>query len=174
MGYFEGLSSGNFKIAQDGRKLFFPWGAWGRGYVIVTEEEYRRLRQQMKTYAMVSLLLIIVVVISQSYAGLAALVVLLTGFRWAWMRHLLRGLEVAPERLSYQESMTARARTHGPIVLWLSNIGALAFVAGGIWMFIVEPGSRMLAIATISFFGLCVVIITRMLILGRRTPAAEP
>ena len=34
MGYFDGLTEGQFKIAEDGRRLFFPRGFWGRGYVV--------------------------------------------------------------------------------------------------------------------------------------------
>jgi hypothetical protein len=34
MGYFDVLTVGCFKTAQDERKLFFPWGILGRGYII--------------------------------------------------------------------------------------------------------------------------------------------
>lgn len=59
MGYFDGLTSGSFKTTQDGRRLFFPWGVLGSGYSIATEQDYQRLRQQVKGYMIVSLVLII-------------------------------------------------------------------------------------------------------------------
>ncbi len=34
MGYFDGLTSGSFKTAEDGRRLFFPWGVLGSGYAL--------------------------------------------------------------------------------------------------------------------------------------------
>jgi hypothetical protein len=36
MGYFDALTSNAFKTAPDGRKLFFPWGVLGRGYVLAS------------------------------------------------------------------------------------------------------------------------------------------
>ena len=45
MGYFDALTSGYFKTAPDGRKLFFPWGVLGRGYAIDSEQDYERLRR---------------------------------------------------------------------------------------------------------------------------------
>ena len=59
MGYFDALASSSFKIAQDGRRLFFPWGIFGSGYVIGPEEAFVRLRQQVKIYHIISLSLII-------------------------------------------------------------------------------------------------------------------
>jgi hypothetical protein len=37
MGFFNALTSSGFKTGQDGRKLFFPWGVLGRGYIIDSE-----------------------------------------------------------------------------------------------------------------------------------------
>src|SRR5206468_824899 len=80
MGYFDGLTSSSFKTGQDGRKLFFPWGAMGRGYTIESERDYERLRSQVKSYIIVSFVLIIA---SSTLSGnLVALVVagLVMGF----------------------------------------------------------------------------------------------
>ena len=34
-----------FRHADDGRKLFFPYGKWGRGYIVPSAAEYHRLRR---------------------------------------------------------------------------------------------------------------------------------
>jgi hypothetical protein len=39
--------------------LFFPWGVLGRGYTIDSEQDYERLRRQVKAYTIVSLVLIV-------------------------------------------------------------------------------------------------------------------
>ena len=44
MGYFDALTSGTFKTTPDGKRLFFPWGTLGRGYIVGTETDYERLR----------------------------------------------------------------------------------------------------------------------------------
>ena len=52
-GYFDALISGYFKTARDGRKLFYPWGAMGRGYAIASDRDYERLRRRIKIYQVV-------------------------------------------------------------------------------------------------------------------------
>ena len=47
MGYFDALTSSYFKTAADGRKLFFPWGVLGRGYLFDSDRDYERLRRQL-------------------------------------------------------------------------------------------------------------------------------
>jgi hypothetical protein len=59
MAYLDSLTNGYFKTARDGRKLFLPWGMFGRCYVIASEEDYERLKLQIKVYAIAMLLLII-------------------------------------------------------------------------------------------------------------------
>ena len=59
MGYFDALTSGYFKTAPDGRKLFFPWGVLGPRLHHRLEQDYERLRRQVKAYTIVSLVLIV-------------------------------------------------------------------------------------------------------------------
>jgi hypothetical protein len=175
LGYFEGLTSGSFKTAQDGRRLFFPWGVLGRGYVLASEEEYLRLRRQVKAYMVTSLLLVIFTPnLAHGYIIAGALLVLLFGFYLIWMWFLLGRLEVANEGLSWNESMASSARAHGPVVVWLLVIGSLAFVGCGILMLIVQPGSWPVALAATLFFGFCAAMAIRMLILRRRTAGVGP
>ena len=174
MGYFEGLTSSSFKTTQDGRKLFFPWGVMGRGYVLASEEAYLRLRRQVKAYIVISLLLIIFTPnLAHGYIIAGVMLVLLLGFYLIWMWFLLGRLEVANEGLSLNESMTSSARAHGPLVVWLLVISSLAFVGCGIFMLIVQPGTWPVALATIIFFGFGAVTAIRMLILRRRTTGLQ-
>jgi len=173
MGYFDALTSGSFKTAQDGRRLFFPWGIWGRGYAMASEQDYERLRQQMKTYYIVSLVLIIGSVAAKIYVASIIVGALLLGFYLVWMRSLLPRLQPSGERLSLQESMTNQARTHNVVVLWLLEIAVLAFVCGGILILVFDPSNWLIALPSIGFFGLCAVAITRMLLL-RRANAGAP
>ena len=124
MGYFDALTSGYFKTAPDGRKLFFPWGVLGRGYTIDSEQDYERLRRQVKAYTIVSLVLIVGVTALQAYVGAVVIGALLIAFYLGWMRYLLRGLQASDERLSLQDSMTSQARAHSATGLWLLQIGA--------------------------------------------------
>jgi hypothetical protein len=174
MGYFEGLTSSSFKTTQDGRRLFFPWGVLGSGYAIASEQDYQRLRRQVKAYMIVALVLILAFSSFQGYLVSLFVAALVLTFYLIWMWHLLRRLKVSDERLSLQESMTSGAQGHGAVVLWLLEIGSLAFVCGGIFMLIVDPKQWLVALASIFFFGLCSAKIARMLVLQRRSAGVEP
>lgn len=170
MGYFRGLTSSSFKTTEDGRRLFYPWGVLGRGYLVGSEENYGRLRKQMKTYIVVSVVLIIVA--PSLFRGFnlgvsAALAGVCLAFYLTWMCILLPSLNATDEGLSLKESMTSQARAHGPIVLWLLTIVSLVLVAGGVLMFVAQPGSRLIALVPILFFGFCAALFIRMLLLRR-------
>jgi hypothetical protein len=119
MGYFDGLTSGSFKTAEDGRRLFFPWGVLGSGYAIASEQDYLRLRQQVKAYMVVTLVLVIASGMYEPYRAPLAAAALLVCFYLAWMWRVLPRLRRSDEKLLLQECMTAQARAHGPVVLWL-------------------------------------------------------
>jgi hypothetical protein len=49
------------------------------------------------------------------------------------------------------------------------EVGSLMFVAGGLFILVVEPGNWIVRVAGIAFFGVCAVIGARMLAAKRRT-----
>jgi hypothetical protein len=167
MGYFDALTNSSFKTTPDGHRLFFPWGIWSRGYVIASDQDYDRLRQQMKIYYIVSLVLIIGSIVAKIYVGAIIIAALLLGFYLAWMWSLVPRLQPSHERLSLQESMTSQARLHNAVVLWLLEIAMLAFVCGGVLNLIFDPSNWLIALPSISFFGLCAVAFACLGGLGR-------
>ncbi len=139
-----------------------------------SEQDYERLRRQVKAYTIVSLVLIVGVAALQAYVGAVVLGALLIAFYLGWMRYLLRGLQASDERLSLQDSMTSQARAHSATGLWLLQIGALAFVAFGILILLVDPDNWLVAFGSIVFFGLCAGFAARLLVLRRRASAGRP
>jgi hypothetical protein len=168
MGYFDALTSSAFKTTEDGRRLFFPWGVLGRGYVL-TERQYEKLRGQVKIYMIVTLVLVIAVVVLKEYLATAVVVAFLIGFYLIWMKFVLADLQPSEERLSLEESMTSQAITHNPVMLWFLTILSFAFVAAGVLILIVDPASWLIALGGIVFFGLCALMMTRMLMLRHAT-----
>ena len=167
MGYFDALTSGAFKTAKDGRRLFFPWGVLGRGYVLASEQDYERLHRQIKIFMIVALVLIVGTMTAQLYVGAAITVLLMAGYV-VWTMYVLRGLQPSDEGLSLEESMTSQALTHNAGFLWAAAIGSFLFVAVGILMLIFAPDQWLIALASIIFFGLCAASIARMLVLRYR------
>ena len=77
LGWYDFLANRFFKTAPDGRKLFFAWGVWGRGYIVASEHDYLRLRRQIKVYmvsggllASVILAIALVLVLVNEWASL--------------------------------------------------------------------------------------------------------
>ena len=173
MGYFEGLTSGSFKTTEDGRRLFFPWGVLGSGYVIASEPDYQRLRRQVKTYMVVTLAAVIASGMYDPYRAPLAAAAALVCFYLAWMWSALPRMERSDEKLSLRESMTTQARAHGPVVLWLLEIASIVFVMSGIAIFVFDPGSRLTALFCTAFFGLCAAKIARLIVLRNRTSATR-
>jgi hypothetical protein len=173
MGYFDGLTSGSFKTTEDGRRLFFPWGVLGGGYAIASEQDYQRLRRQVKTYMVVTLVAVIASGMYEPYRAPLAAAALLVCFYLIWMWRVLPRMERSDEKLSLQESMTSQARAHGPVVLWVLEIACIVFVMSGIAMLVFDPGSRLTALFCTAFFGLCAAKIARLLVLRRRMAATQ-
>jgi hypothetical protein len=170
MGYFNALTECCFKTAQDGRKLFFPWGTLGRGYIIETQQDYERLERQVRLY--MSLVLPSAIGASGlfTYFGLFT-VTLLVAF-WAigtsiWLHRAKRGLQPSKERLSLQENMTTQALALGAGGVWLLLVMALAFVVGGIFLLTIDPRKWLIALATIIFSGVGAAFFAAMLVLRR-------
>jgi hypothetical protein len=169
MGYFDGLTSGSFKTTREGRRFFFPWGVLGRGYAIASESDYLRLRAQVKAYMVATLVLAIGSGMYDPYLGPLAALVPLIGFYLVWMWRVLPRLKRSDEKLSLQESMASQAHAHGPVVLWLLEIVAIALFVASVVMMVFDPGSRLTGLACTVFFGFCLAKITRLLMLKNRT-----
>ena len=169
MGYFDALTGSYFKAAPDGRKFFFPWGTFARGYAIPSEQHYERMRRQLKIYTIVSLVAVIGSSLMQGFLVSLAVAGALILFYLIWSRSLLRGLTPSQERLTMTESMTNQARAHGTAGIWMLEIISLAFVAAGAVILIADPTQWFVGLSCIVFFGLCAVIFARMLVLRRRT-----
>jgi hypothetical protein len=170
------------KAAPDGRMLFFPWGAWGRGYHIASEDDYRRLCRQMKLQRVSWFLLIVLTygIISSGSPSLKGyviviliiliLIVLNLLHNVVWVRYWLPRLQPSDERyerlVPLQESMTFVARPFS--VLWALEIVALAGVGASILPFIFDPSTRFISLPGIVFFGFAAVFFAFMLVLRRR------
>ena len=171
MGYFDALTSSYFKTEPDGRRLFFPWGVLGRGYVLASERDYERLRGQLKAYTIVTLILTIGAAALHSYVGAIIVGVALIAFYLVWAQFLLRGLPQSDERLSLEESMTSQGLAHNAAMLWLLEILSLVFVAAGLFILSADPDNWLMGLFTIVFFGLCALALARMLLLRSRRAA---
>jgi hypothetical protein len=174
--YFDALTNSSFKTAQDGTKLFFPWGIWGSGYRIASAQEYLRLRRHIKTQIAAGLILIIASGLLVGYVYTFAVAVPLVGYRLLWTLHELSRLKKSDKRFSLHESMTSQALAHNWTVLRLLQASSIVLaVSGGIMLF-AGMGNPHIALAAVIFFGTCAVFFSHMAVLRQRadTAASSP
>ena len=167
-GYFNALVSGYFKPAADGRMLYFPWGIVGKGYVIPSQQKYDRLHRDLKIYQVGSLIVIVALAAMGWLLGCIIATVVLVALYAIWALYQTRGLAPSDERISMRENMAKQAQLHGARGLWVLEIIALVFVAGGVAMLAIDPSQWLAALGSIVFFGGCAVVFARMLRMQRQ------
>ena len=172
MGYFDALTSSSFKTAPDGRRLFFPWGIYGRGYFIESEQDFRRIERLVRTYLIVMLTLIIGVSVFGSTLQIIAVTMVLSGFHAFGAWYLARGLQPSDHRLSLKESFVSQSRAHSAVSLWFFEIASLLLMGSGVLMLLTDPDDRLTAVGCIVFFGICTAVFTMQLVQRRRQSAA--
>jgi hypothetical protein len=134
MAYFDPLISGSFKTASDGRRLFFPWGIYGRGYVIPSEEEYERLRHKLRIFLLLCASSTILVSNILSYAAGFFLFAFLAAPHILFLKRYCSRLEPSTERHAYRESFSAVVKRSSVVKLWLFEIASLAACAYGFYL----------------------------------------
>lgn len=182
-----------FKTAEDGRRLFFPWGSLGSGYVIPSEEQFGRLRRHVETYLKILVLAIIVLYVWQWYLGggvpllgiMFPLFLLILYALWAHSqcRRLHRiGRELTHrtkkkltwKKLTWPESIAGQGSALDAVGAWLFELAALVSMGAGVSLFRATRITWLVALALITFSGLSAIVGTRMLIAKMREPRYYP
>ena len=170
MGYFDALTEGSFRTTQDGRRLFFPWGPWGRGYVVPSEEQYQQLQQKLKAFMIAAIFPVVGLAIMTWYGTALIMGVIVMALYPAWILYLVQGLPPSQDRLpapKLREHVAAQARANSLGSLWFMLIASSLFFAIGVFM-ILTPGNRLWGLFCMLFFGPGVPFAATMLVLRRR------
>lgn len=137
-GYTDALFANLTKVAKDGRKVVYPWGFTGRGYVIASGEIEEQLKQRYAVFVIaVTFFLSIASSLGGFAGGFVVVVLSLVGYA-IHVKRLVAGMEPSDERLSWMEANAAMARAYSPRMLWtwvsvgivLIGIGIVIVVAG--------------------------------------------
>lgn len=159
MGFLDNQVRFKFKTAEDGRHVYFPWGVFGRGYIVPSEADRQRIGKQEKiglACQMVGSLAILLL------TGAPLAILLLIHPYTIWQFSLYRHLERSEERLTIQEVTAKQARAMSYSIIWLLILLCFAFVFVGGLIFIYGVGQRdwqalLISILGIAFFGFCAI-----------------
>jgi hypothetical protein len=154
MGYFDSLFDGLFRKDSKGKSFFYPWGFFGKGYILPDAETKQKILDVITYYAIVSLILMLGVGVFWDW--LFALALLPIFFIWYYFTYskLTKKLPVTNSGLSLRESFKNSARSHNIITLWAMFTASLAFFLFFIVMLTSKKTSFM-EFAGAIFFGIC-------------------
>jgi hypothetical protein len=156
-----------FKTAADGGRLFFPWGAFGRGYVIPTEEDFERLRRRMKYALIVPLPIFFVAFIWKGVVGVGAIALLFFVVWTCWLHLECRRFQVTHEQLTFSENLVKQARIYNVRTLWLMEISALTFAGVAFAKLLRDTSDWLQDVTLLALFSCCAFVCARMLIAKR-------
>lgn len=175
MGYFDGITNAAFKIDDQGQRLFFLYGKFGKGRLLPTQEDEQRMRSKYKAFYMYTLFLVmpVMVILSVSFSQrwtvqlfmiqvLVGAVMLIPAY--IWMEIEARKFAKVDSRLTFTESYANSAAAHNYATLIVCLILSGVFVLGGVLMALyAAPGDRWVGIVAVIFFGAGSAIIGWML-----------
>jgi len=171
VGYFDSLTNSYFKRTRDGRRLFFPWGWMGRGYVIPTENGFQKLHRAVKRYLRITFYLLMAVYAALAGAGAfygaVLLPVLLVPYA-LWVRAKCRHMHRPTEKLTFEESIANQAREMSMLMLWSLEICSILFAIFGMIIFITGLRNRLIGLIGIFFFGFAAIIFVKMIVAKER------
>lgn len=177
MGYLDAITSASFKTSEDGRKLFYPWGILGHGYIIPSEEEYKKL---LRTYKSIWVIFFIILLVGVLFMFLNPIITMLftlvafsaylIGFIF-WLYRKYRKFEKSDVKMSYGEALKNESRHMSTGLMWFFEIICIIFALYGLVLLLSGSSQWLLALALIAIFSFCAVIYARMIINKKRDRA---
>jgi hypothetical protein len=157
MGYFEGLAAACFKIDEDGKTIFYPLGVLAKGRVLPDKATEARVRQFVIRYYKITLP--ITILLSALNQWLLVTATVLASFIWFYVfcQKTTSNLPISNSKLTFREGYTGSAQAHNKTTLWLLFLVSVIFVLAGILLSVAANSikMRLIALASLTFFGLC-------------------
>ena len=141
MGYLRGISGGLFKTDGEGRRLFFPFGIFGKARLLRDEAEEAYQREAYENWIVAGIglgaPLMGGVALIESSAGRSAYLLCIVIALYASLLYRVRKLpKVYDARYSIIEGWRNSARDHSYASLIFGVLTSLGLVALGCWVFV--------------------------------------
>lgn len=163
MGYFDGLTDGQFKKSTTGEIVFYPWGAIGKGYILKSQSEYDRIRSFVKKYYTVGLPALILTQISVGLIGSIIILLILTSWYQLKIAAFLKSSSLTNEKFSVPDAYATSAKSHNLFSLIILELSSIGFVVAGM-LILYRGGSVPIALGSIIFFGICSIVLGLMIL----------
>ena len=171
-GYFKAISNMPFKKGTDGNTLFYPFGIFGKGYILPNEKIERKIRKSFMVFNIISLLIAIPVFRSNLSIEWVLLFFALS-FTWFYIKiyRPISSCSESSERLTFKETLTTYIAALNPFLIGFIHIGSWGFVLMALYIIIVQPISSdgfMVALLGGGFFSLSLMMSGYMLLMKIR------
>jgi hypothetical protein len=153
MDYFDGMTDGKFKTDVQGRPIFYPWGALGRGYVLPDDSKKKEIRRFVKLCCVAFWPLMAGTAIFIGWRFSLIMLFLILLYYHFEITKFLKGIPVVGERLTFKEKYANSARSHNLGTLWMVAIFSALFFLSSIAIFLRNKDARLFGLACVIFFG---------------------
>jgi ABC-type phosphate transport system permease subunit len=139
MGLLDSLCDMSFKKDSNCNVLYFPWGNFGSGFVIKTNEKEKSIRGFMKKNIVVSIpLAVMVLLIFEHWSGSVWFGFILFAAYLVWYQSMLlkfaRDLSKSTEKLSWSESINNQVKSCSWLAFVIMEIFIIVGVILGVWL----------------------------------------
>ena len=162
MGYLDGLTDAAFKKDASGKTLFYPWGIFGSGVIIDSEDKTTQIRGFYKKALMVTFPLVIPSAVGEFWLSLILLPVY-GGWYYFTAKKITKNLRQTEEKLKISETYKNLAKVYNLPTLIFLEFTCLGVVAFGVWL-LQDGRSSLVAYASMGVFGLCAIPIGYMIL----------
>ena len=164
MTYLDSLVNQLFKKSESGEPLFYPWGIFGKGYVVSSASQHSHIRSTLKVYYVVMFLAMGISIYFLDYLYTGVCVIFGIGGYLVWSDKVTRRLKVSAERLGFSESVVQGLPGYSTWGLVFMSLVSFMFVVTGGFIFYTDPSEWVMSSICIVFFGLATVIFVFMTI----------
>jgi hypothetical protein len=175
------LATGFFKTKDDGSRVFFPWGFWGRGHIIPSDKDFERLHEQMSALLGALLMLMVVIVCmivnfadgwDKLYYSAVVMLPCITAFAiWAGVQS--RRLVSTDEELSLDEWAANAAHKHSRLNLWLNVIVYIGWFVAPIFATAWRPDSG-LGMIVMGYYGVFLSVAHALILRAKKQQESQP
>lgn len=167
MGYFDGLTEGYFKTDAAGQRIYYPFGFFGRGRILSTEDEEKRIKTIVKRATIAALFGCIIIARSSiPFEEQLAAFLAVAALQYTACYYPVRKHPSTNERMKLTESYRRSARRTGRVTLWvLFGLGVLMTSVSAFAAFVSREGisEKLTLLGGVAFFGVGTLVIGWMI-----------
>lgn len=156
LNYFKAIANSYFK-SFEGKEIFYPWGIWGKGFVIPSKERAEELKSLFHKIIIGSLCYTYFTLFMLKAFGLPVGVGFILLYLLVYhvsIQTITRHFEISSVKLTLGESSSSMALALSWLNLLLLLLGSLLFLIASIRIMLQDNGFG-IGITGVLFFGLC-------------------